>query len=273
MNYIIETEGTDGTIDYLTLEGNSIGLSIKDNKDKINEFYNNLKNSDPEHSDSAQGFNTLAAVSVEDVRLTREPKGKFVPVTSPPEGSNPSYGGSQMWWPDKSNEENRGCGPVSAANITQYLASKNSTKYGKLYPYSSTSYSNFFKHMNAMYTLINPGVLGEPSVLNFKSKVIYYGITKGVSLTGSTLSSTKSRDAYATFVKTGLNLDTPVACLNIQPFGYEYGKHWMTFTKYFRDSSDVRYIAVSSWGLRYSVNFDTWQSSTYWWGGGLVYFK
>lgn len=56
--------------------------------------------------------------------------------------------------------------------------------------------------------------------------------------------------------------------------GYGYAWHWMTITKYFRDSADNRWIAVSSWGARYSINYRThFDAMTNWLGGGLMYFN
>lgn len=266
MDYIIEADGLNGNKEYLTLNGDSITQNVEENRDMLKKFNDEIR------SKLQQTGSVRVAVAVEDVRLVREASGQFVPVTPVPP-PDPSYGGNQMWWPDNSDKENRGCGPVSAANITQYLASKNSTKYGKLYPYTSTSYTNFMQHMDAMYTLINPGWLGEPSLSDYKSKVLSYASSKGVALTGVTKDNSGDRDVYATFVKAGLNLDTPVACLNMQLSGYEYGPHWMTISKYFRDSVDNRWIAVSTWGERRSVNFDTWQYSTSQYGGGMEYFK
>ncbi len=268
MDYIIEAGGLNGNKEYLTLNGDSITQNVEENRDMLKKFNDEIR------SKLQQTGGVRVAVAVEDVRLVREALGQFVPITSVPSPfPSTAYGGNQMWWPEGSDEANRGCGPVSAANITQYLASKNSTKYGKLYPYTSTSYTNFMQHMDAMYTLINPEWLGEPSLSDYKSKVLSYAASKGVALTGVTKDNSGDRDVYATFVKAGLNLDTPVACLNMQLLGYQYGPHWMTISKYFRDSVDNRWIAVSTWGERESVNFDTWQYSTSQYGGGMEYFK
>ena len=266
MDYIIEVDGLNGNKEYLTLNGDSITQNVEENRDMLKKFNDEIR------SKLQQTGGVRVAVAVEDVRLVREAPGQFVPVTPVPP-PDPSYGGDQMWWPVGSDKAKRGCGPVSVANITQYLASKDSTKYGKLYPYTSTSYTNFMQHMDAMYTLINPGWLGEPSLSDYKSKVLSYAASKGVALTGVTKDNSGDRDVYATFVKAGLNLDTPVVCLNMQLSGYRYGPHWMTISKYFRDSVDNRWIAVSTWGERESVNFDTWQYSTSQYGGGMEYFK
>lgn len=267
MDYIIEADGLNGNTEYLTLNGDSITQNVEENRDMLKRFNDEVR------SKLQQTGSVRVAVAVEDVRLMREAPGQFVPIASVPSPfPSTAYGGNQMWWPDNSDKENKGCGPVSAANITQYLASKDSTEYGKLYPYTSTSYTNFMQHMDVMYTLI-AGLLGEPSLSDYRNKILSYATSKGVTLTGVTKDNSGDRDVYATFVKAGLSLDTPVVCLNMQLLGYEYGPHWMTISKYFRDSVDNRWIAVSTWGERESVNFDTWQYSTSQYGGGMEYFK
>ncbi|MDK8182477.1 hypothetical protein [Paenibacillus sp. UMB4589-SE434] len=49
----------------------------------------------------------------------------------------------------------------------------------------------------------------------------------------------------------------------------------MTITKYYRDANDNRWIAVSTWGQRrsidYWVHFDAMQNG--WLQGGVMYFK
>ena len=113
--------------------------------------------------------------------------------------------------------------------------------------------------MDTLYTHINPGVFGATSLTDWTSKVESYATSKGVTLNRVTSSASFTLDNTATYIKDDLNADSPVATLNLQPpyTGYDYAWHWMTITKYFRDAADNRWIAVSSWGARYSINYRT----------------
>ncbi|MGG4396552.1 hypothetical protein ABEX25_19795 [Paenibacillus thiaminolyticus] len=146
---------------------------IEKNQSVIQDAYKNIRNEENrEHminlKEASPSYSTLAAK--EDVSLYSERTyGNFVPI----EYSNGvySYGGNQNWWDRGSNQAERGCGPVAAANITNYLAKfTNSWRNGKLYD-EFTSYTDFVKHMNTLYDYINPGMFGEVSVSDFASKV------------------------------------------------------------------------------------------------------
>lgn len=84
-------------------------------------------------------------------------------------------------------------------------------------------------------------------------------------------------DNTADYVKAGLKIDSPVATLNLSKFSsYEYEWDWMTITKYYREMSDKRWIAVSTWGDRRSINYRTHIdaiTSFLSLGGGFRYFK
>lgn len=270
-SYMDITNTIDNNVDKIRKRYNK----IRNNRNKV-QLQNILKNSNTENLNiQTSQINYESSVDEEDVRLVNEAKGKFVPVTY---GSTTYYGGSQMWWPDGSTKETRGCGPTAAANITCYLAKKDSSKYGKLYSPSSMSRADFLKHMDTLYSYINPGILGETSLENFTSNIEKYASDKGVSLKRVISSASFTLDNTATYIKNGLNSDCPVAILNLTlPGGdYEYAWHWMTITKYFRDVNDNRWIAVSSWGKRYSINyrtaFDAMDGDGDL-GGGLMYFK
>ncbi|OGX60795.1 MAG: hypothetical protein A2189_06340, partial [Paenibacillus sp. RIFOXYA1_FULL_44_5] len=286
MQYLVKTV-SDGeeTFTSLSLYKNTPSLDVtsivKNNKDEINKTFDQIRNEENKFHikkliEKAPAVTTLA-VAVEDYELSVERNyGMFVPVEY--QTGVYSYGGNQMWWPDGSQKENRGCGPVAAGNITSYLAKITSpAKYGNLYTGSTLSYSDFLAHMDTMYAYINPGPLGETSVNSFSSAVERYAADKGVSLNRVTSSAAFTLDNTASYIKAGLAIDSPVATLNLSKFSsYEYEWHWMTITKYYRDASDNRWIAVSTWGERRSINYRTHFDAinSYWsLGGGFMYFQ
>ncbi|NEU61062.1 hypothetical protein [Paenibacillus sp. ALJ109b] len=94
---------------------------------------------------------------------------------------------------------------------------------------------------------------------------------------GSGYSYGGNQNWYSQNIKAGLSLNSPVATLNLSKFDdYEYEWHWMTITKYYRDTTDSRWIAVSTWGQRRSINYRTHFDAiagNRTLGGGFMYFK
>lgn len=128
-----------------------------------------------------------------------------------------------------------------------------------------------------MYSYISPGPFGETSVSSFASNVENYAAAKNVTLNRVTSNASFTLDNTADYVKAGLTIDSPVATLNLSKFsGYQYEWHWMTITKYYRDTNDNRWIAVSTWSQRRSINYRTHFdaiTSFLSLGGGFMYFK
>ncbi|PDO09250.1 MAG: hypothetical protein BLM47_13625 [Candidatus Reconcilbacillus cellulovorans] len=225
---------------------------------------------------SAMAMSAMA-VAEENFSLSTERNfGMFVPVEYQP--GKYSYGGNQMWWPDGSDKESRGCGPVAAANITNYLSKiNNPSKYGNLYNGSTLSLNDFLAHMDILYSYLSPGLLEEISVIDFASDVERFAQDRKVALSRVTSNASFTLDNTANYVKSGLAIDSPVATLNLSKWSdYEYEWHWMTITKYYRDAYDNRWIAVSTWGERRSINYRThFDTITKFFslGGGFMYFK
>ncbi|WP_455257677.1 hypothetical protein [Peptoniphilus asaccharolyticus] len=82
-----------------------------------------------------------------------------------------------------------------------------------------------------------------------------------------------TKDSFANYIKSGLRRDCPVAYLQYWNSNQsDYDWHWMTITKYFRNTTNGdRYIAVSTWGERHSLNFNAlWDGNL---ACGVLYFK
>lgn len=276
---------------YLQLEDDfesvkDVTDAVTEQKVQLQQQYQELKTPQNEQRmqrvlDEGSNTNSLmaaAAVTKEDYALTVEAsQQRFVPVEI--SSGTYSYGGDQGWWAASNATKNeRGCGPVAAANITTYLAKiTKPSAYRNLYSGVSTSKNDFLAHMNTMYSYINPGAFGETSVNAFTSAVEKYAKDKNVTLAGVYDNSAFTLDNTAAYIKKGLSLNSPVATLNLSKFtGYPYEWHWMTITKYYRDVNDNRWIAVSTWGDRRSINYRThFEAITRFksLGGGFMYFK
>ena len=274
MRYIIETK--EGRY-YEFQDGDESVVEItedfKKSKNRIKEIYFNISKSEGKNQTIIKNVNS-SGISINPLfvsdytALVNSTFGKFVPVY---DGSNIFYGGNQEWYgtPRKFN----GCGPVSAANITCYFAKKSEDIWGVLYSYSTLSKNDFTSHMSDLYSIIMPGTLGA----SFSDFV--RGIESFSSYRGAPLKMVRDNSEFtlintSTYLQRGLNSDSPVAILNMQPFGeYEYKAHWMTVTEYYRLSDGTRYVTVSTWGERRVINYNEWFDSTRMYGGGLVYFK
>lgn len=279
-DYLIKVSDKKGNVNYFDLANNhqDVTEKVRQKKEALVEDYSRIRNAEnKEHIENLLQPNnyTITAVTPENVALTVESSfGMFVPVEYLP--NTYSYGGNQDWYSTNTKQE-RGCGPVAAANITNYLAKiKNPSLYGNLYVGNTTSQTDFVSHMDTLYSYINPGLFGEISVMDFKSDVEDFASDRGVSLSGVTSSDSFTLDNVATYIKAGLNIDSPVATLNTKKWSdYDYEWHWMTITKYYRDANDNRWIAVSTWGDRrsidYRVHFDAMKYG--YWKGGVMYFN
>ncbi|WP_438349455.1 hypothetical protein ACP8HI_01850 [Paenibacillus sp. FA6] len=83
-----------------------------------------------------------------------------------------------------------------------------------------------------------------------------YAADKKVELSRVANSESFTLENTANYVKAGLAINSPVATLNLSKWSnYKYEWHWMTITGYYRDSTDSRWIAVSTWGQRRSINY------------------
>ncbi|MBW5447632.1 hypothetical protein GE107_16360 [Cohnella sp. CFH 77786] len=277
-DYLIKVsdQGQDRYYD-LADEPREVTDIVKPKKEKLKEGYNRIRNDEnKKHMSELLGSTiTTAAVTSENVALSVERDyGMFVPVEYAT--NTYSYGGDQGWY-STGTKQDRGCGPVAAANITNYLAKiKDSAKYGKLYVGNTTSKTDFVAHMDTLYSYVDPGMFGEVSGPDFTSDVERFAKDRGVTLTGVRSSASFTLDNVANYIKAGLSINSPVATLNTKKWSdYEYEWHWMTITKYFRDSNDNRWIAVSTWGQRrsidYRVHFDAMANG--WVQGGVMYFQ
>ena len=217
---------------------------------------------------------TFAVSANEDVRLKTEynTPPSFVKIY---EGSTFFYGGDQYWWSSSSKQSN-GCCVVAAANITSYLAIYDASIYSNMYKLT-LSKSDFIKHMDSLYTAINPPLFGEFMVSAWAQKVSDWAKQKGVTLNPVWKNWSFTLDNCSNYIKEGLNKNKPVGCTNLNKFGDTKPWHYMTITKYFRDSTtDDRWIAVSNFSKRESINLKSYYNSMTGitsLGGAFVYFE
>lgn len=181
------------------------------------------------------------------------------------------YGGDQEWFDDEFNQD-RGCGTVAASNITAHMAEYVSG-CGRLYGYRSLSKSNFKKHMNEMLEYVTPTIFGVPTLRYFARGVERFADDKNVDIEAYWSDEKPSFRNLSNYIKDGLRADSPVAHLQYyNPEVPSLNWHWVTITKYFRNSvAGDSHIAVSTWGERKSFNLDAIYDNSL--GGGVIYFE
>jgi len=156
-----------------------------------------------------------------------------------------------------------------------YLAIQQPEKYGNLCPYvtnSSIEIEDYIRYMREVSWKMTPGIIGISFVHEFTNRISSYARSKGDFSFGSsirTYSPSSGEEQYvdetAVFIKKSLTNNLPVAMLTywnselkfIDVRGTEQtgNTHWMTITKYYRDTQDNRYVAAATWGERVSLNF------------------
>lgn len=273
-SYLIKnnSDKKEKTLDkYFKLTGEELNLEkMKDELVTIKKIYSSIrkdKNKANNETILNKDNSVVAYVTAESVSLSDETY--FVKIM---DGTTRYYGGNQSWFSLES-QQNTGCGPTAAANITAYMALKKSWA-SDLYAYNKTSItkSDFTNHMNEVIAYVAPNpIWGMPSYTAWGDDVEDFAQSRDVPLYAYYSSLSPTLDNASNYVKAGLNNDSPVGMLMYyNPYLSEYDWHWMTITKYTRDIYDNRYVAVSSWGNRYSLNFEFfWENSLY---GALLYF-
>lgn len=236
-----------------------------------NSFYsddNKVKNSNLIENVKRSSFGKVVRYGHSDtVYLNKWDNGDFVPV------DGRYYGGNQYWWPDSDSRSSNGCGPVAAANITAYLADKNDSKYGNLYSLMNFDYDNFMTHQALVYDALNPSAIGLLSVKTFGNRVKDFASNRGVTLSYSYIGGMTSLNNSIDFIRQGMIKDSPVAVLNLQKFGYDYGWHWMTITGYRYVAEDSHSVYVSNKKSRELISLNALNNAIFYWGGGYVYFE
>ena len=233
-------------------------------------------------TDSKEVIEISSSSVIEDVRLDCEYESddSFVPIR---DGSKVYYGCNQAWLDGISGySADISCGVAAAANVLAYMADSDS-EYDGLYPYSSLTKPNFVNYMKSIYDHFDPAWYGDPILEEWVASLVTFSAWNyGKVLFDHSCSSSSSKTTCANLIKQGLRNNKPVAAVNLAlPYTYCvdgdcFSWHWVTITKYYQGSNDNRWIAVSSWGERYSLDWDTYWSyangSILSGSGGFVYF-
>ncbi|MDO4605303.1 MAG: hypothetical protein Q4B23_04920 [Helcococcus sp.] len=193
---------------------------------------------------------------------------QFLGIT---DGSKKYYGGNQSWFTQK-DLKNRGCGTVSAENITAYMSKVFSSKKN-LYSRGELTKVNFIKHMYDVEKYLSPSIIGVPTLGAFENGIEKFAKSRGVSLNAFWSDNKVNKTTFTNYIKSGLRANYPVAYLQYYNSNQkQYNWHWMTITKYFKNlRSNNTSIIVSTWGGKQILNFDALWSGNL--ACGVLYFK
>lgn len=277
-NYILKEEaGTNNQvineIYYDLRTGKDLTQEVKQFKEKINKISKqaNVNNDIIASTDSNIDITTTSSSIPITSALLRN---KFDFIVGGP------YGGDQSWFlsypggtfGDMQNEF--GCGPVAAANITAYYAY---AYYAlrNLYSRQAWDIINYTMHMDKLYDY-GPSV---PVILpDFINMIKSYSSSRGFALTEHKASAyfyyfSTDFAALCQNIVNGIAHNAPVALLigpgsetydpycgtNILVDGdmtqiNNFSNHWVTITSYSFAYDDCTFASVSSWGERYILN-------------------
>ncbi|WP_425540051.1 hypothetical protein [Microaceticoccus formicicus] len=181
------------------------------------------------------------------------------------------FGGNQIWFSDrygKKHHSRTGCGIVAAANSMVYLAFTRS-EYRDLYPFESLDKKSFSEFILLLSRYIKPRIYGIPTTSIIIRGIKRYTKGHGVSISNHNLSKITDKRRIIEFIKTGLEMDTPVLNVNWNHKNKILHNHWIAITG-INENLNQNNIVLSSWGEKYEINMNDYFFNTIY--NGLLYF-
>lgn len=164
-------------------------------------------------------------------------------------------GGDQNWFNKKMHRVN-GCGPATAALITQYMAAASPDKCAPLYPYTlPATKQEFVEHMRDVRIFVKPGILGLTDPNYFTKAICDFAQSRGVKLKSQNIFTSHSEGVAFGFIIRAINegympalfiLRTPSKTLK------DFTRHWMVITGY---NEEKRTVYVISNTKEYELSF------------------
>lgn len=189
-----------------------------------------------------------------------------------------AFGCDQDWYGSHWQRQ-AGCGPCTSATLLLYLA-RSRKELETLYPHSIQDQSFFTGFMDQIWTYVTPGHMGvnESSIL--VNGIAKYAASHSIALESNVfpIPGQKNRrkpiDTFLDFILEGLQLDSPVAFLNLSNGGLTNldSWHWIVITAVHLYDSELLLAEVSDSGERKLINLSLWYSTSRL-GGAAVYFQ
>ncbi len=188
-----------------------------------------------------------------------------------------TYGCDQDWYADHWQRQ-AGCGPCTAATILYYLSrSRHSLRH--LYTANSHAQEDFTTFMSEIWHYVTPGRMGVNEASILADGVITYAAGHQVRLKAAILKipglpqRNEASDDFLDFIKHGLDLDCPVAFLNLSngQLANLDSWHWVTITGLFAENSPAVFAIIADSGEQKEIDLTRWYQTS-WLGGAVVYF-
>ena len=190
------------------------------------------------------------------------------------DNGNILFGCDQEWY-GSHWQRMAGCGPTVAATILLYL----SRMHGIVLPHKVECKSDCIMLMESVWKHVTPSTMGVYPVEQLPDGVLSFAHENGFDLESFVLNIPKSSKGRPTvaevveFISGGLNLDCPVAFLNLAS-----GKisnldswHWVTVVGIEADDQGNANLLIYDGAKTLLVDLGLWLGSTRL-GGGFVYF-
>lgn len=206
------------------------------------------------------------------------------------------YGPNQEWYSDYWQQLS-GCGPVSAALVTAYLARfTDLPNASRLYTgtpalpektFNGTpefiTLPSFVSHMETLWRYVTPTKMGTWKLSMYEEGIERFAEERGVPLEAESIwirpaqpqrRSERMFEELRDFVIEGLSRDIPVAFLNY--FGGQMRDisnwHWVTVTSArMTEDEELVWLTVSDQGMHVEFSLNQWFYTSYG-GGGFVSF-
>ena len=190
----------------------------------------------------------------------------------------PAFGCDQDWY-HEAWQRQAGCGPCTSASILYYLSRQHDELAG-LYALSDNSKEHFQAFMSEIWHYVTPGRMGVNEGTMLSEGVLRYARHVHIDMDAHLAKIPGLHQKRAPlskiihFIQHGLNLDCPVAFLNLSNGNLSNLEswHWVTLVALFKNETGEYYAAISDSGEPKLIRLGQWYESSLL-GGTFVYFS
>lgn len=189
------------------------------------------------------------------------------------EGNICHYGPHQHWFARRTHGIN-GCGPTTAAQIMQYMASAFEELCAPLYPYPlPPCKDDFAAHMQQVRKFVRPGLMGLTDPKYFVRTTLAYAKSCGVDLRAQKISPSLSAGIAFGYMRKAIDEGYMPALLILRnPFSEinDFTWHWMAVTGYDDEKGEV---FVSTYTKEHALPFErVWYQAGSYRAAGVYFF-
>jgi len=167
------------------------------------------------------------------------------------------YYGADQYWHERKTQGINGCGPATAAQITQYMASAFAETCAPLYHYTlPPQKQEFVRHISEVREYVRPGLMGLTDHKYFIKAAKAFAQSRGVPLGAVSINAMQGRGvAFAHICRAVDQRYMPALLILRNPFPEidEFTWHWMAVTGY---DAHAETICISTYGEAYELAFD-----------------